>query len=478
MSQTLLLADDSVTIQRVIELTFEDEDIQVIAVGDGQQAIERIESDPPDIVLADTGMPKRDGYDVALFIKEDPALSHIPVVLLTGAFEPVDEDRARQVGCDAVLVKPFEPQVVISRVRDLLDRRKTLAMPAPSQPAGVVAAPIADASPGEDAPTRQAPTGALSAHDSDEAETIVLPAQPVSTAGAKATAPSGTEHLEVGADDPLGVYLDQMDEAFDRLASGEGAPETPARSAPEPQGPAPTVTSDSATNIESLEGALSALEGALDKLNLDTLETPESPDRPDSSDERSGDATDGLTAPPATPVAPEDPAHTAHQATIEENEAAPTPPAPAVAASERVASAPLVSVSPVASTQDVTDPSPKADVPATEVSPPAAIADARVADRSQTTGTSLPGTTPPSLADAFASLLAAEQGDASRAQTVYPWPGAASSPRMSEDLIDQVTERVIARLSDGANSELMSQVVARVAEKLVREEIDRIKKDS
>ena len=120
MTPKLLLADDSVTIQRVIELTFADEDVEVVAVGDGQQAIDRVRSDRPDIVLADVGMPERDGYEVAAFIKGDPQLAHIPVLLLTGAFEPVDEVRARAVGCDGVLVKPFEPQMVISRVRDLL----------------------------------------------------------------------------------------------------------------------------------------------------------------------------------------------------------------------------------------------------------------------------------------------------------------------------------------------------------------------
>ncbi len=120
MTPKLLLADDSVTIQRVIELTFADENVQVLAVGDGRQAIERVQSERPDIVLADVGMPERDGYEVAAFIKGDPELAHIPVLLLTGAFEPVDEVRARAVGCDGVLVKPFEPQMVISRVRDLL----------------------------------------------------------------------------------------------------------------------------------------------------------------------------------------------------------------------------------------------------------------------------------------------------------------------------------------------------------------------
>ncbi len=120
MHPKLLLADDSVTIQRVIELTFADEEVTVVAVGDGQQAIDRVRSDRPDIVLADVGMPECDGYEVAAFIKGDPEFAHIPVLLLTGAFEPIDEARARAVGCDGVLVKPFEPQMVISRVRDLL----------------------------------------------------------------------------------------------------------------------------------------------------------------------------------------------------------------------------------------------------------------------------------------------------------------------------------------------------------------------
>jgi CheY-like chemotaxis protein len=132
----LLLADDSVTIQRVIELTFADEDVQVLAVGDGQQAIDRVRAERPDIVLADVGMPERDGYEVAAFIKGDPQLAHIPVLLLTGAFEPVDEVRARAVGCDGVLVKPFEPQMVISRVRDLLAGQREPQFKAPAPPPG------------------------------------------------------------------------------------------------------------------------------------------------------------------------------------------------------------------------------------------------------------------------------------------------------------------------------------------------------
>jgi CheY-like chemotaxis protein len=120
VSHTLLLADDSITIQRVIELTFADEDIRVVAVSDGHEAIARIEETPPDIVLADVEMPGPDGYEVARHIRTTPKLAHIPVLLLTGAFEPVDQAKVADVGCQGVLTKPFEPQLVIQRVRELL----------------------------------------------------------------------------------------------------------------------------------------------------------------------------------------------------------------------------------------------------------------------------------------------------------------------------------------------------------------------
>ena len=138
MPHTLLLADDSVTIQRVIELTFADEDVHVLTVGDGDQAIAAIDQKPPDIVLADIGMPGRDGYEVAQHVKKTPRLAHIPVLLLTGAFEPIDQVRASAVGCDGVLAKPFEPQLVIGRVRELLGRQPPASAttgPAPVAPA-------------------------------------------------------------------------------------------------------------------------------------------------------------------------------------------------------------------------------------------------------------------------------------------------------------------------------------------------------
>ena len=142
MAHTLLLADDSVTIQRVIELTFADEDVRVIAVSNGGEAIALLNRTPPDIVLADVGMPGPSGYDIAQHIRDTPHLAHIPVVLLTGAFEPIDQAKAAAVGCDGVLAKPFEPQLVIGRVKELLAKPKRPAVPAaaPQPPAPELAA--------------------------------------------------------------------------------------------------------------------------------------------------------------------------------------------------------------------------------------------------------------------------------------------------------------------------------------------------
>ena len=121
---TLLLADESVTIQRVMRLIFADQNVRVVSVGDGDQAIQRLDAAPPDIVLADAGMPGRNGYDVARYVKQSPRLAHIPVVLLTGAFEPVDQVRATEAGCDGILAKPLAPQLVIDRVQQLLAGRQ------------------------------------------------------------------------------------------------------------------------------------------------------------------------------------------------------------------------------------------------------------------------------------------------------------------------------------------------------------------
>ena len=137
MGKKILLADDSITIQKVIELTFSDEDFEVVTVGNGRLAIEKVQEVRPDLVLCDIIMPEKDGYEVCDFIKKNPATAQIPVLLLTGAFEPFDQERASRVGCDGFLAKPFEPQTLIAKVKELLNQgasRTAAVRPAAAAP--------------------------------------------------------------------------------------------------------------------------------------------------------------------------------------------------------------------------------------------------------------------------------------------------------------------------------------------------------
>jgi CheY-like chemotaxis protein len=140
----LLLADDSATIQKVIDLTFADEGVQVVAVGNGQEAIDQLLEVEPDIVLADVFMPSRTGYEVCEYVKTNEKLKHIPVMLLVGSFEPFDEAEARRVGADDILTKPFQS------IRRLIDRVGALVSSPPAEKEVPTAELPREAEPAED----------------------------------------------------------------------------------------------------------------------------------------------------------------------------------------------------------------------------------------------------------------------------------------------------------------------------------------
>src|SRR6266853_4776021 len=119
----ILVADDNSNIQRMVVLALKDQGIEVVAVGNGEAAVRKISDLKPDLVLADIFMPVRNGYEVCKYVKDDPKLSHIPVILLVGAFDPLDEQEAQRVGADGVLKKPFvPPDPLISMVKSALAR--------------------------------------------------------------------------------------------------------------------------------------------------------------------------------------------------------------------------------------------------------------------------------------------------------------------------------------------------------------------
>jgi len=119
----ILVADDNSNIQRMVGLALKEQGIDVVAVGNGEAAVRKISDIIPDLVLADVFMPVRNGYEVCQYVKSDPKLAHIPVILLVGAFDPLDEQEAQRVGADGVLKKPFvPPDPLISMVKSALAR--------------------------------------------------------------------------------------------------------------------------------------------------------------------------------------------------------------------------------------------------------------------------------------------------------------------------------------------------------------------
>jgi CheY-like chemotaxis protein len=131
MRRTILLADDSVTIRKIVELTFSDTDIRVESVASGREALERIGDLRPDLVLADVVMPGPSGYEICRTIKQSSR--PVPVLLLAGTFEPFDAREARDCGSDGHVTKPFDSRVLVERVEQLL------APGAKATPTGTVA---------------------------------------------------------------------------------------------------------------------------------------------------------------------------------------------------------------------------------------------------------------------------------------------------------------------------------------------------
>ncbi len=159
MAKNLLLADDSITIQKVVGITFANEDFKVTTVDNGEDAVARARELKPDIILADVVMPRKNGYEVCEAVKGDPGLRHIPVLLLAGTFEAFDEARARNARADGHIAKPFESQALINKVRELTGGTVAIpaGAPAAARPAAPAAAPAGARPPGPGTPPFGAP---------------------------------------------------------------------------------------------------------------------------------------------------------------------------------------------------------------------------------------------------------------------------------------------------------------------------------
>ena len=139
MSIKILLADDSITIQKVVGIIFGADEYALTVVDNGKDALEKAREIVPDVLLIDAVMPGMSGYEVCEALRTIPSLAAKPILLLTGSFEPFDENKAKSCGADDFLAKPFESQQIVAKVKALyeqgISRASAAALIQPAQDA-------------------------------------------------------------------------------------------------------------------------------------------------------------------------------------------------------------------------------------------------------------------------------------------------------------------------------------------------------
>ena len=120
MTIRILVADDSITIQKIVAMAFENEDAEVEGIGDGQEAFDKVPDFKPDIVLADVDMPGLDGFELCQKIKGNSELANIKVLLLASDFEDFDEGRFKESQAENYISKPFKSDDIVQMVTQVM----------------------------------------------------------------------------------------------------------------------------------------------------------------------------------------------------------------------------------------------------------------------------------------------------------------------------------------------------------------------
>jgi DNA-binding response OmpR family regulator len=158
---TVYFIDDSATMREVIRIAFRRENFKVIACADAATALAQFEQEPPDAVISDVIMPDKDGYEVCQFIKQHPQFNLKPVILMSGVVNRTVAEKAMEVKADELIRKPFQPQELIARVKNLLHIEEAAPPAAPTPAASPLIGIFAGApagTPRGDSPAVQAAT--------------------------------------------------------------------------------------------------------------------------------------------------------------------------------------------------------------------------------------------------------------------------------------------------------------------------------
>jgi len=116
----ILVVDDEVELVKAIQIRLEQADYEVIVAYDGQEALEKARKEKPDLIVLDLMLPKIDGYKVCRMLKFDDKYKQIPIIMLTARGQESDQETGYETGADAYMIKPFQHEVVLAKIKELL----------------------------------------------------------------------------------------------------------------------------------------------------------------------------------------------------------------------------------------------------------------------------------------------------------------------------------------------------------------------
>ncbi|MBU1852730.1 MAG: response regulator [Candidatus Omnitrophica bacterium] len=119
-NKKILLVDDEPELIEMIKMRLEANDYEVITASDGLEALDKARNENPGLILLDLMLPKMDGYRVCRTLKFDQKYRHIFIIIFTARAQESDEKLSKEVGADAYITKPFEPQKLLGKIRELL----------------------------------------------------------------------------------------------------------------------------------------------------------------------------------------------------------------------------------------------------------------------------------------------------------------------------------------------------------------------
>ena len=193
---TVYFIDDSATMREVIKIAFRKENIHVITCADAASALAQFGENAPDAVITDVIMPDKDGYEVCQFVKQNEQLGRTPVILMSGVVNRSVAEKAMAVKADELIRKPFQPQDLVVRVKNLLNPKSSAVS---AEPSGTDAPPAPARAPSpalanlfSAGPVPAAPAGQGTARPAAAATSRVVP-HPAAPASAPATATSSAE---------------------------------------------------------------------------------------------------------------------------------------------------------------------------------------------------------------------------------------------------------------------------------------------